>query len=112
LDVAAGLEHFAGDFMAQDQAGRGGGAAAHHVLVGAADIGGKNLEDDAVIGLFAPGVDQFGKGNGLDFDLAWLDVSHTSVTSHDCSFTLVVGKARAYPRDAVVMTAGRRHYVR
>jgi hypothetical protein len=43
--------------VAEDEAGGGGGSAADHVLIGAADVGGDDLEDDAVFGfLFIGGV--------------------------------------------------------
>src|SRR5690606_2887813 len=82
LDVAAGFEDIAGDLVPQYQAGRSGGAAGHHVLVGAADVGGENFEDDAVVGLFTGGIDQFWKRDGLHFDLAGFDISYTSVCCH------------------------------
>ena len=67
LDVAALLDHFAGDFMAQNQALRRRGPAADHVLVGAADVGGHDLQNDAVRrvlaaerSVFAAGIFNFG----------------------------------------------------
>src|SRR5207247_560881 len=39
LDIAAGFDDFAGDFVAENQPGGGGGSAADHVLIRAADIG-------------------------------------------------------------------------
>ena len=53
--VAAGFDHFAGDFVPEDQPGRRGGAAADHVLIGAADIGGDDFENDAVLNFFLAG---------------------------------------------------------
>ena len=43
FDVAAGFDHLAGDLVAEDQARRRGSAAADHVLVAAADVGGDDL---------------------------------------------------------------------
>ena len=82
LDIAARLDHFAGNFMAQDQAGRGGSATAYHVLVGAADIGGQYLEDDAVVGLLTRRSDQLGKRDGLHFDFTWPDIGYASISRH------------------------------
>ena len=45
LDVAAGLDDLAGDLMAENQSVRRGRAAAHHVLVAAADIGSNDLQE-------------------------------------------------------------------
>ena len=39
LDVRAFFDDLAGDLVTEDHAGRRGGAAADHVLVGAADVG-------------------------------------------------------------------------
>ena len=80
LDVASGLDDFAGDFMSEDESRGGGGAAADHVLVGAADVGGDDFEDDAVLDfLFACRVEEFGEVDGLDFDFAGLDVGDAAV---------------------------------
>ena len=53
FDVGAGFDDFAGDLVAENHAGGCGGAAADHVLIGAADVGGDDLQDDAVIDLFS-----------------------------------------------------------
>jgi len=45
------FDHFTGDLVTQDQTGLGSGAAAHHVLVGAADVAGDYAQDDAVLDL-------------------------------------------------------------
>src|SRR5471032_2003653 len=82
FDVAALLDHFAGDFVPQDQAGLGGGAAAHHVLVGAADVGGDHAQDDAVLNLPATGVLHFGIVDFLYFDLAVAEIHDTTITRH------------------------------
>ena len=49
LDVTAFLDHLAGDLVSEHHAGRRRRAAADHVLVGAADVGRNDLENDAVI---------------------------------------------------------------
>jgi hypothetical protein len=82
LDISADLDHLAGDLMAQHQARLGGGAAPHHVLVGAADVGREDLEDHAVADFFAVRIFQFGEGNGSNFDQALLDVHDASVALH------------------------------
>jgi hypothetical protein len=51
LDIGAEFDDFASNFVAEDHAGRRGGAAAHHVLIGAADVSRDNLQDDTVIDL-------------------------------------------------------------
>ena len=51
LDIAACLDHFAGDLVAQRLALWRGGSASHHMLIAAADIGCHDLEDDAVVAL-------------------------------------------------------------
>ncbi len=72
--------------MAEDQPCGGGGSAADHVLVRAADVRGDDLEDDAVFDLLlAGGIEEFGKIDGLDFDLAGLDVSDAAIGCHDRS---------------------------
>jgi hypothetical protein len=48
LDVGADLDDLAGDLMAEDETGRGGGAAADHVLVAPADVGGDRFDDRPV----------------------------------------------------------------
>ncbi len=48
LDVGADLDDLAGDLVAEDQAGGGGRAAAHHVLVGAADVRRDRAQDRPV----------------------------------------------------------------
>src|SRR5439155_6050050 len=76
FDVAAGFDHFAGDFMAEDQPSRRGGSAAHHVLVRAADVGGDDLEQHSVLAfMFVGGIDELGKIDGFNFDFARFDVS-------------------------------------
>src|SRR4030095_7551415 len=49
LDVAADFGDLAGDLVAQGLALGGGGPPADHVLVGAADVGGHDLPDHAVL---------------------------------------------------------------
>ncbi len=49
LDVAAGFDNLAGDFVPEHQTGRRRGAASHHVLVAPADIGAHDLEDDTMV---------------------------------------------------------------
>jgi hypothetical protein len=47
------LHDLAGDLVAERLPGRGGGAPAHHVLVGTADVGRDRAQDDPVVGLAA-----------------------------------------------------------
>src|SRR5439155_17834936 len=92
LDIAPDLDHLAGDLVAEDQALWCGGPAPDHVLVRAADVGGDDLQDDAVLTLAADvlGVDawpvlehQFGVVDGLDLNLARTDVGDGLVTRHE-----------------------------
>ena len=48
LDVRPGLDHLAGDLVAEDEPLGGGRAATDHVLVGTADVGRDGLEDHRV----------------------------------------------------------------
>ena len=52
--------------MPQDETGRGGGAAANHVLVRAADVGTHSAQDDPVRDLPAD-IDGIDPGAGLQF---------------------------------------------
>src|SRR5579859_1846235 len=54
LHVAAGLDHFAGNLVPQNQTFRGGSATAHHVLVAAANVCANDLENDAVLAFARP----------------------------------------------------------
>ena len=79
LDVAAGLDHFAGDLVPEHEAGRRRRAPAHHVLVGAADVGRHHAQDDAVPGRAAARVDQLREIDALHLDLAGAHVHHTAI---------------------------------
>ena len=82
LDVAALFDDLAGDLVAQHQSRRRGGPAAHHVLIAATDIGGDDLQDDAVVDLLARRVLQFRKVDGLDFHFARSQIHYSSITCH------------------------------
>src|SRR5512132_4245626 len=83
LDVAADLGDLAGDLVAEGLALGGGGPPADHVLVGAADVGGDDLEDRAVLQLAVVllGKLQLGKVEVLDLDLTGSGVDHTAVAA-------------------------------
>src|SRR5581483_3658909 len=81
LDIPARLHHLAGDLVAEHQPGGSRGPAPHHVLVAPTDVGGDDLEDDAVIAAPVP-QRQFGEVDGLDLDLARLDVCNSAVVGH------------------------------
>lgn len=68
--------------MAKDEARHRGGAAAHHVLVGAADIRGNHLENDAVLDAAAIRRLKLRVVDVADFDLAWFQVNDASVPAH------------------------------
>ena len=82
LDVAALLDHLAGDLVTQHQTDLSGGATAHHVLVGAADVGGNDFEDDPVLDLLAARVLHFRVVDLLHLDLARAEVNHTTIIRH------------------------------
>lgn len=91
LDARPDLDHLAGDLVAQDQALGGGGAAADHVLVGTADVGGDDLQDGRVGELPAhvSGVDagavvelEVGEFEIDDLDLAGAFVGDAAVVGH------------------------------
>src|SRR5690606_11925173 len=48
LDVTSGLDDLAGDLVPENESRRGGRPAAHHVLVGAADVRRYDLQDRTV----------------------------------------------------------------
>src|SRR4029450_3314684 len=83
LDVAADLGDLAGDLVAEGLALGGGGPAADHVLVGAADVGGDDLEDDAVLQLTVVllGELQLGVVEVLHLDLSGSGVDDPAVAA-------------------------------
>src|SRR5215218_6974415 len=111
LDVPADLGHLAGDLVAQGLALGGGGPPPDHVLVGAADVGGDDLEDDAVLQLTVVllGELQLGEVEVLDLDLtgsgvddAFVGIGHRgSLHWTGCAVRrLVLGPARGWGRAA------------
>src|SRR5262249_25026004 len=86
LDVVTHLDDFARDFVSENQTLGGRGAAAHHVLVRAADVGGDHAQDYAMRCVLAAericftlGHSQFGVGDGLNLHLSRLDVRNTAI---------------------------------
>ena len=69
LDVGTEFDHFAGNLVAEDHAGGRRGAAADHVLIGAADVGGDDLQDYTVIDLLSCRVFEFGVVDRLNFHM-------------------------------------------
>src|SRR4029450_13445685 len=112
LDVAADLGDLAGDLVAEGLALGGGGPPPDHVLVGAADVGGDDLEDDAVLQLAVVllGELQLGEVEILDLDLTWsgvddalVGIGHSGSLLHwtGCAVRrLVLGPARGWGRAA------------
>lgn len=92
FDILAELDHFTGNFVAQHQSRGGGSAAAYHVLIGTAYIGGYHFQDDAMLDFLASRIIQLGERNGLDFDPTLFDVNDTAIFCHDL-ISLVVGSA-------------------
>jgi hypothetical protein len=68
--------------VSENHAGGCGGAAADHVLVGAADICRNDLQDDGMVDLFAGGILHFGEVDGLDFHFVLSEKNYSSVFSH------------------------------
>ena len=95
LHVTALLDHLTGDLVAQHQADLSGGTAAHHVLVGAADIGGNHTQNDPVFDLATARVLHFRIVDFLHFDLASAEIDDATITRHTYfSFLVVNTKAR------------------
>ena len=85
-----GLDHLAGDLVPEHQAGRRGGAAAHHVLVAAADVGGDDLEDHAVLALAVLFRQrQLRITDIVDFNVARPHIDDTAIACHSASFLLI-----------------------
>jgi hypothetical protein len=76
------LDHFASDLVSQHETGRRRRAAAHHVLVRAADVGGDDLEDDTVIDVPAVGRPHLRKVDGLHFHLAGTQIDNAAIAGH------------------------------
>jgi len=79
LDVPTFLDHFAGNLMSEHHAGRRSRAAPDHVLIGAADIRGDDLENDAVIDGLSRRIAEGWKVDLLNFDVAGFEVNHAAV---------------------------------
>ncbi len=61
--VTTGFQHLASDFMTEYQPGLRRGAAAYHVLVRAADVGGDHAQDHAVFDALAAWIFHFRERN-------------------------------------------------
>jgi hypothetical protein len=79
LDVTPFLDYFAGDLVSEHRAGRRRRAPPHHVLVGAADIGRDELENDAVVNRLSRWIAEGRKVDLLNFDAAWFEVDNAAV---------------------------------
>src|SRR6202011_4982376 len=79
LDVAALLDHFAGDLVSEHHAGRRCRATADHVLVGAANIRRDDLEDDAVVDRLSRRIAESRKVDLLNFDAAGFEIDHATI---------------------------------
>jgi len=89
LNVVTLLDNLARDLMTKDQTLRSGRTAAHHVLVGTANIRRDNFQDDAMRGVFA--AERVGLAlrhaqlrvfDRLDLDFTRFDVSNSTIGSH------------------------------
>jgi hypothetical protein len=68
--------------MPEHHARRRTRATADHVLVGSADIGRNDLQDNAMLDLTALRVLELGIGNILDLDFSWPGVDDATITGH------------------------------
>jgi hypothetical protein len=68
--------------MPQDHASRSRGATSDHVLVGAADVGRDNLENDPVIDWLSCRITKFWKVDGLYLDFAWAKIDDATIRRH------------------------------
>ena len=83
LDIRTLLDHLARDLVPEHHACRSSCAAAHHVLIGSADIGRNDLQDHAMIDLATLRVLELGIGDVLNLDFAWLGVDDATIFAHD-----------------------------
>src|ERR1700737_3127375 len=91
FDVLTELDDFTGDLVTEHHADGSGGAATNHVLIGTADIGGNDFQDDAVLNRFARRVLELGVINGLDLYFSGAKKYYAFIICHDlvCSSSLV-----------------------
>jgi hypothetical protein len=68
--------------MAQHHAGWRGGSTADHVLVGATDVGGHDLENDTIIDFATGWIAEGWKIDLLNFDFVGLNVDYAAIRSH------------------------------
>ncbi len=114
FDVGALFDHLAGDLVAEHESRGRRGAAAHHVLIGAADVGGDHLQDDRMLDLLAVGILHLGVVDVLHLDLAGAEINDAAIPGHE-RFSLVLLCAgvsahhgiRLYRERRVVRTARR-----
>src|SRR5437762_11980939 len=70
--------------MSEDQIRRRGRAAAHHVLIRSADVGGDDLEDHSMLDLFpSRRIVQLRKIDRLNFNDTGLDVRDAAIAGHN-----------------------------
>jgi hypothetical protein len=62
------------------------------VLIGAADVGGDHLQDDAVIDLLPCRILEFRVVDRLNFNMIWAEKNDSAIGRHVISFSVV--KAR------------------
>ena len=98
-----GFDHFAGDLVSQHQAFGRGGAASNHVLVAAADVGGNDLEKDAVFAFAIP-ERQLRKVDAVNLNDSGTHINHSAIACHDLQISSeefprrLLCHARIYPR--------------
>jgi hypothetical protein len=68
--------------VSQHQAGRRRRSTTHHVLIAATNIGGHDLQDDAVIDLLARRVLQLREVDGLNFHFTRPEIHYSMITCH------------------------------
>jgi hypothetical protein len=59
------------------------------VLIGAADVGGDDLQDDTVIDFLSCRIFEFGVVDRLNFDMIWTEKDDSAIGRHKISFSVV-----------------------
>ena len=106
LDVRPFLDHLAGDLVAEHHPCRRGCAAAHHVLIGSADIGRNDLQNHAMLDLVTSRVFEFGIGDVLNLDFSRLGVDDAAILAHDKPL-MRIGRKNCDPLQRGAKASGR-----
>jgi hypothetical protein len=82
FDIPATLNNLSRYLVAQHQSSRRGRPPSHHVLIASANVGGHDLENDAVVA-FSVAQFQYRKVNALDLHDARLHINNPTISCHD-----------------------------